>query len=171
MRVADRASKKAIDFTNVKDRSDVNPRRKKEGDYRGKIIKVTDEVSKQNNDMWRFVVQLVDDTSSTYPYHCNLDGDSVWKIRNLAIAAGKTVPKKKLNVDPNKFVGTEIGIHLVDHEYQERVSSQIDAVFPTSDLPSSTKKKRRAEVDDEVEEDVDEDEEVEDDEEIDVDDL
>lgn len=171
--MADKASTKILDFTNVQDRGNFNPRHKKEGDYRFKITSVEDGTSKNNNDMWVFTMTPTDDKSATYPYRCTLGTDSLWKVRNLFIAAGKQVPKKKMKVDPSKLIGLEVGVHLVDHEYNDRLSSQIDSVFPVSDLPapSKTKKRRSAEVEDEVEEDEDEDEEIEDDEEIDVDEL
>lgn len=169
--MADKASTKILDFTNVQDRGQFNPRHKKEGDYRFKIVGVEDGRSKNDNDMWVFTMTPSDDKSATYPYRCTLGTDSLWKVRNLFIAAGKTVPKKKMKVDPSKLVGAEVGVHLVDHEYNDRLSSQIDSVFPVSDLPATPKKRKRAEVEDEVEEDLDEDEEIEDDEEIDVDEL
>lgn len=171
MHVADKASTKILDFTNVKDRGQFNPRHKKEGDYRLKIIAVEDGESKQGNEMWIFTMSPPDDKTATYPYRCTLGTDSLWKIRNLFIAAGKQVPKKKMRVDPSKLINAEVGVHLIDHEYNERVSSQIDSVFPVSDLPKATKKRKAAEVDDEVEdEEIEEDEDV-DDEEIDVDEL
>jgi hypothetical protein len=166
--VADKVTKKILDFTNVRDRGNFNPRHKKEGDYRFRITGVVDDVSKSNsNDMWVFTMVPTDDKSATYPYRCTLNEESLWKIRNLFIAAGKQVPKKKVRVDPAVLVGKEVGVHLVDHEYNDRVSSQIDSVFPVSDLPAPSKKRKAAEVEDEVEEDVD----IEEDEEIDVDDL
>ena len=170
------ATKRILDFTNVKDRGNFNPRRKKAGDYKFVILSVEDGESKQGNEMWIFTLALANERTATYPYRCTLGTDSLWKIRNLFIAAGKQVPKKKVRVDPSVLVGKEVGGHLEDHEYNDRESSQVESVFPVSDLPkdtTKTKRRKAAEVDDEVEdEDVDEDEEVEeDDEEVDVDDL
>lgn len=131
---AKKAGKRVLDFTNVKDAGEFNPKQKPEGDYRGIITKVTESVSKNENDMWTFTVQLKEDRSATYPHRCTLNVESLWKVRNLFVAAGKQVPKKKVNVDPNILVGKEIGIALIDEEYNDKVKSVIDSVFPASDL-------------------------------------
>lgn len=132
------ATKAAIDMTNVKEQSNVRPKRKPEGDYRAKVLSVDDHTSGAGNKGWQFVIQLTTDSRATYPYHCQHDEKFAWKIRNLAMACGKAVPKKKVMVDPNAFVGKEIGIALEDDEYEGKPKSQIIAVFPVSELTADS---------------------------------
>lgn len=127
-------TKRAVDFTNVKDPGNFNPKHKAEGDYRAKITKVEDHKSKAGNDQWVFTIQLSSDQRATYSHYCGFDEKNAWKVRNLLVAAGIGVPKKRVNVDPTKLVGKEIGITLIDDEYEGKVKSTVDAVFPVSDL-------------------------------------
>lgn len=129
-------TKRVLDFTNVKDSSGVNPKHRPAGDYRVKISKVTEQPTKKDANVlqWVFVMTATDMQSASYPYYCGLTAEQMWKIRNLLIAAGIDVPKKKVNVDPNKLVGREIGVTLDDDEYEGKMKSVITAVFPASDL-------------------------------------
>lgn len=133
--MTDTASKRVLDFTNVKDRGAFNPRHVPAGDYRMKVTAVTETNIKDSSDkQWVFTLQLTSRSQNTYPYRCQLKENVLWKIRNLLIAAGLNVPKKKVNVDPNRVVGREIGATLEDHEYEGKMSSEVVAVFPVSDL-------------------------------------
>lgn len=131
--MADTASKANLDFTNVKDGGgSFNKKRQPEGDYRAKILKVVDAPSKKDNTpQWLFTIQV---GSGTYPYYCMHQENQLWKIRNLLVAAGMTVPKKKVAVDPNKLVGKTIAVTLEDDEYDGKAQSNIAATFPASEL-------------------------------------
>lgn len=135
MAKADKAAKPVqIDFTNVKDGGNFNKKRQPSGDYLAKIIKVADVPKKgeKKNSMWLFTITV---KSGTYPYYCNyLEANQFWKIRNLFIAAGINVPKKRVSVDPNKVVGKDIGVTLEDDEYDGKAQSNIASTFPTSEL-------------------------------------
>jgi hypothetical protein len=150
------ATKRAIDFTNVKERGDHNPKHKPAGDYRAKIVKVGDHVKSGEKQAtgWVYTIALVSDQRATYPYYCMWGDKQEWKIRNLFVAAGLTVPKKKVMVDPNKVVGREIGITLEDDEYEGRMKSTVYTTFPTSEL---TGDEPEDEAGDEAEADEDED--------------
>lgn len=154
-----KATRKTLDFTNVKDRGPYNPKHKPEGDYRAKITGVVEGDSSKGNPMWTYAVQLTSDSSAVYPERCVLTDTSLWKLRNIFQAAGITVPKKKVQVDPNKIVGREIGITLEDDEYEGKMKSVIAAVFKASEL-----------TEDEPEGDEDSDQES-DEEEVDEEDL
>lgn len=130
----DQATSKTLDFTNVKDRGNFNPKQKPEGDYRAKITGVTERDSSKGNPMWEFAVQLTTDSSAVYPERCVLIDSSLWKLRNLLQACGLSVPKKKVKVDPKKIVGKEIGVTLEDDEYEGKMKSVIAAVFKASEL-------------------------------------
>lgn len=126
------AKARALDFTNVKDAGQFNTKHQAPGDYRGKVTKVADAKSKKTDEaMWVFTVQV---GSGTYPYYCVLNENNIWKVRNLCVAAGLNVPKKRVNVDPNKVVGKDIGVTLEDDEYDGKIKSVVASVFPTSEL-------------------------------------
>lgn len=162
-----KATRRALDFTNVKDRGPYNPKHKSEGDYRARITAVEERTSGQGNLMWVYAVKLVSDESAVYPLRCVLNEANLWKLRNLLQACGFTIPKKKVNVDPNKPVGKEIGITLEDDEYEGKMKSVIQATFKASELTEDEPEGDDEESDD-AEEETDDDEDLE---EIEVDEL
>ena len=131
--MAEQASVGVIDFTNVKDGGGAfNKKRQPEGDYKAKITRVVDAPSKKDNTpQWLFTIQV---GSGTYPYYCKHEENQYWKIRNLLVAAGMNVPKKKVKVDPNKLVGKFIAVTLEDDEYEGKAQSNVAATFPLSEL-------------------------------------
>lgn len=158
-----KVTSRAVDFTNVKDGSDVNPKRQPAGDYAGKVVKVFDSPSKKDNVFqWCFIISA---GTGTYPYYCKLQENQLWKLRNLFIAAGMTVPKKKIKVDPTKVVGKTIGLTLGDDEYQDKLKSVIEAVFPASDLGDAVAPDEEEDYEDEEEDEEEVADEAADDEE------
>lgn len=167
--MSDNPKKRVLDFTNVKDASQFNPRRIPAGDYKCKVVSVEEGESKSGNAQWIFAIQPAG-VRSMYPYYCSFEDKALWKIRNLLIAAGIDVPKKRVGVDPNKIVGKTIGASFDDDEYEGKAKSTIVAVFPASEVtstPDLKKSSKAAAEDDEDEDEVDEDEM----EEMDVEDL
>jgi hypothetical protein len=114
-----KAKARVIDFTNVKDRGEYNPRWVEEGDYVATIVSVKDQVSKKKEDgsggepMWVYGFQLVDMASAVYPYYCVINEAQAWKIRAIFVAAGFNVGKVKMKADPNKVIGKRVLIALV----------------------------------------------------------
>jgi hypothetical protein len=171
-----------VDMTNVKDSSGINPVHQEPGDYKGIIKDVSNgkATSGQMNEFIMFLVADADRPSATYPYRCTLTEKSLWKLRNILVAAGKNLPKKKFKLTAavlNSIVGSEIGMSLEDNEYEGKVNSQIVGVFPASDLPdeeeeppakkkANAKKKPKEEEEDDTDDDDDEDLD-----ELDIDDL
>lgn len=146
------ATKHAVDFTNVKEGGNFSKKHMPVGDYLARITKVEDAKPKDkddHSDMWLFTVQLEKTKSATYPYYCKLVENQLWKIRNLCVAAGINVPKKRINVDPNKLVGKLIGVSLDDAEYEGKVQSEIGAVLSPSDIEGSSNVNIDADDDDE----------------------
>lgn len=181
--MADKGTSAALDFTNVKEGGgSFNKKRQPEGDYKAKVTKVVDAPSKKDNIMqWLFTIEV---GSGSYPYYCKHQENQLWKIRNLLVAAGIQVPKKKVKVDPNMVVGKTIAVTLEDDEYDGKMQSNIAAIFPASELsgdvddedeeedaqaeeedddeddtPPPPKKKKPAPVEEDDDEDEDEDEE------------
>jgi hypothetical protein len=161
------AKSKVLDYSGVKDGSgNFRPRRKPEGDYHAVIDSVDDHESSQGNSGWVFTIRVNGDPRASYPYYVNFETNQLWKSRGLCIAAGIKVPSGKVKLDPNKLVGKSIGVALVDDEYEGRVKSTIDAVFPSDDMTdalnqaksTSSKAKAKAAVDEDEDEDEDEEE-------------
>lgn len=162
---------RALDFTNVQDRL-FNPKHVPAGDYKAKVTKVDEAKSKADNPMWVFTVVPYAYKDAAFPVYCVLDEKNLWKLRQLGTAAGLKMPKKRLNVDPNKIVGRDIGITLEDDEYEGKMKSVIISMFSAREVVDD--KAPHAEDGDEEVETDDEDVEVEDDEdleEVDVDDV
>lgn len=151
------ATVRNVDLTNVKEGGTFRPRRKPEGDYRAKIAKVDDHQPKDKDKGpgWVYTIMVEGDGRSTYPFYVNPAPKEVWKIGSICRAAGINVKNAKVRFDPNKLVGKMIGIALVDDEYEGRVKSSIDDVFPVSEVGANADEE--AEID-----------EIEDDEEVEV---
>jgi len=161
---------KVVDFTNVKDAGgSFNKRRVPSGDYLAKIVKVQDSPAK-NDDTFQylFTIKLEKHSQYAYPYYCKLVENQLWKLRNLLIAAGINVPKKRVKLDPSKVVGKYIGVSMEDDEYEGKLQSSVSAVFPASELgdggyaQSSDDDVSDEEESDEADVDSDEEEEVDD---------
>jgi hypothetical protein len=146
-----------LDYTNVKDRGEFNRKHRPEGDYLGKVtaVKTVKKKKEPHDEQWVFTIQV---DTGTYPYYCGFGDSELWKVRNLLMACGINVPKKRVNTDPNKAVNKAIGVTLEDNEYNDRVSSQVAAVFAASDLDAVS-----GEADDEEDEDEDDEAETDDD--------
>ena len=151
---------RVVDFTNTKDGgAGFNKKRVPSGDYEAKITGCEDAPSKKDGvHQWLYSITLTSDKYSDrcFPYYCKLQENQLWKLRNLFLAAGITVPKKKIKLDPSRIVGKTIGITLDDDEYEGKAQSNVSATFPASELEDS---------DDGDEEDDDTEDEDEDDEE------
>lgn len=128
------ATAQNVDFTKVKDGGAFNRSRIPAGDYEAKITKVEDAKAKDDTPQFLFTIQLTKRASSKFPYYCKLQENQLWKLRNLLIAGGLAVPKKRMKVDPNRLVGKTIGVTVEDDEYEGKEQSQIMAVFPASEL-------------------------------------
>lgn len=153
-------SAKVVDFSNVKDGGQFNRSRIPAGDYLAKIIKVEDAVSKKDKEFqFVFTIQIVKRPSSKLPYYCKLQENQLWKLRNLLIAAGKSVPKSKQKVDPNTIVGKFIGVTVEDGEFDSDKGvieqSDISGVFPASDLGDISQDDEVEEAEEEVADDID----------------
>lgn len=133
------ATAKTADFSGVKDRGAFNPRRVPEGDYAAIVTKVEDKPTKADGKFqWEFTIKLKKFSQNSYPYRCQLAENQLWKVRNLMVAGGINVPKKRVKIDPNKVVGKNIGVTMEDDEYERdgktQYKSEIAAVFPVAEL-------------------------------------
>ena len=127
------AAKMTLDFSQVKDGGAFSPKHKEEGEYLGTFVSFEDTKSKNNNPMWVFGIQLKTDRRAVYPVYCVLNPDSLWKLRQVLLAAGFKVPKKRLTIDGNRLVGKDVGIFLEDDEYEGKKKSVISSFFPAEE--------------------------------------
>lgn len=140
-----------VDFSGVKDRGSFNPKHVAEGDYAATIVKVEDGESKKTGAaQYIFTIKVDKFSQNSYPYYCVIQENQLWKLRNIAVAAGLNVPKKRMKFDPNKVTGKKIGVTLEDDEYEGKMKSVISAVFPISELADG------AEIDDTDDDNFDE---------------
>lgn len=153
-------STQIVDFSNVKDGGQFNRNRVPAGDYLAQVVKVDDAKAKDGVFQYLFSIKLKNQHQSrTFPYYCKLQDNQLWKLRNLLIAGGMTVPKKRMKLDPSRIVGKLIGVTLEDDEYEGREQSEITAVFPAADLTDGA---TIEDDDDDVSDDLDDDDDLDD---------
>lgn len=183
-----------VDFTNVKDPSQYNPKHVEPGEYAGRVKAVIEKPAGDGTPMWVYEITLDDVPGASYPHYVKLNfGDEksqAWKLRQLFSAAGITVPKKAVVVNPEKVVGRAVGVEIEEDEYQGRMKGAIRRFIPVSEV--SGPQDDEDDTDDEDDEDdappppkkraakkaapkkaaaADEDDEDEDDDELDLDEL
>lgn len=152
-----------LDFSNVSEGGQsFNKKRVPAGDYLARITAVVSSPSsKDGGAQWLFTIQLENKfTDRKFPFYCKLVENQLWKLRNLLLAAGMAVPKKKVKLDPNRVVGKLIGVTLDDDEYDGKAQSNVSATFPASEL-TDTESDTEEEYDTEEEDEETEDEEDE----------
>lgn len=129
------ATAQNVDFSNVKDGGNFNRKRIPQGDYLAKITKIEDAKAKDGIFQYLVSIKIVSHATAVLPYYCKLQENQLWKLRNLLIAGGLSVPKKRTKVDPNRLVGKLIGVTIEDDEFEGKEQSSIAAVFPAAELP------------------------------------
>lgn len=157
---------KIVDFSNVKEGgATFMKKRVPSGDYLARVTKVQDSPAKDGIHQWLYTVVLENKFSDRkFPYYCKLQENQLWKLRNLFLAAGIPVPKKKFKLDPSRIVGKLIAVTMEDDEYEGKAQSNVASVFPASELSENDTEidEDETEVDDEDDEDDEEDEDTDD---------
>lgn len=133
--MVDKVTAKVVDFTNVKEGGNFNKRRIPAGDYLATVMKCEDSPSKKDEIFqYLFTIKIKAHSQSSFPYYCKLQDNQLWRLRNLLIAAGLNVPKKRMKLDPSKVVGKVVGVTVEDDEYEGKLQSNISSIFPASEL-------------------------------------
>lgn len=128
-------TKQTLDFTNVKEGGSFNKSRIPAGDYKATVAKVEDAKTKAGKFNYLFTIKIVGaHASSAFPYYCGIEEKDLWKIRNLFVSAGLTIPKRKFSLDPTKVVKRTFGVAITDTEYDGKDQSEISAIFPLAEL-------------------------------------
>jgi len=144
-----------VDFTGVQ--SGGGRPRIPEGDHLATVASVKQETSSKGNEMlvWRFEVSNGRGRGKVLQTYTSLVPDALWKLRGLLEAMGVAVPDGRAQLKLRGYIGKEVGLTVIDAEYNNRIYSDItDFVSPDSLLEGEDE-------DDEEEEDEDEDEEEE----------
>lgn len=128
------ATVRNVDLSAVKEGGNFRPRRKPEGDYRAKIVKVDDHLKEGKMPGWVYTIQIDGDARSTYPYYVNPEAKQAWKIRAICVAVGINVKLARVKFDPNKLVNKALGVALEDDEYEGRMKSTIADVFTVDEV-------------------------------------
>lgn len=167
--MVDKAAAAVLDFSDVKDRNEsgVNKKRVPAGDYIATVVRVEDRPTKESKEaQWMYVISLDSIRGTGYPYYCKLQANQLWKVRNLFLAGGLAIPKKKVRLDPNRVVGKKIAVTMEDDEYDGKLQSVIAEIFPPSELQEEAGGNEEEEDDgEEYDEEAEAEEEVDDEEE------
>ncbi|WNN93835.1 hypothetical protein SEA_ZENITSU_34 [Microbacterium phage Zenitsu] len=163
------AKKIRLDFTKVEERSGWNTKGIPEGLHRMKIASVEEKEAQDGTDMLVYALVPTDPRykARRFPFYCKLQQNQLWKLRDLLVAAGISVPKKALNIDPNSPVGKEIAVEVSDEVGQYAGRSTVDATYDLSvldDEDGSAPDDDDEEYEDEEGDDYDEADEAEDEE-------
>lgn len=130
------AKKIKIDFSTTEESSSWNTKQIPEGLHAAKVASVQETEAKDGTDMLLFGFKLKEPKYKTrnFPFYCKLQQNQLWKLRDLLVAAGETVPKRALNIDPNKIVGRDIVIEVEDDTYNGNVRSTVVGTYASSIL-------------------------------------
>lgn len=132
----------SVNFEGVE--SGTNYIRVPEGDYGLKIAKVQQKKGKESGKSYLlFDMKVVKGNQKgvgkTISHSCSLSKNSLWNLRNVLEAAGKTVPSKVIKIDLDKLVGLTLAGSIVDDEYEGKKKSVIAAVYPMSEFSEGGK--------------------------------
>lgn len=133
-----------------------------EGDYLAKVTDVKAGESKKGNSMltWEFTITTPGKgKGKKFKSYTTLNKEALWKLKQLLEAMGLKVPNGSATLDLDKYMGREVGVTLVDEEYDNKMHSTISDFIPAADLDED---------DDDEDEDEDESDEEDDDEEDEV---
>jgi hypothetical protein len=163
------AKKIRLDFSKVEERSGWNTKEIPEGVHEMKIVSVEVGEAKDGTDMITYGLVPTNPKYKTrlFPYYCKLQQNQLFKIRDLLVAAGISVPKKVTSIDPEAPVGKIVAAEVSDETGQYAGRSSIDGIYDRSiaedDNDAGDEPDDEVE-DDEVEDEVDEEEDFDDEE-------
>jgi hypothetical protein len=166
-----------LDFSKVEERSGWNTKEMPEGLHEFKIELVDLKDASDGTAMWTYGLRPTNPKYKTrlFPYYCKHQQNQLFKLRDIFIAAGLTVPKKKQALDPEAPVNKIIAAEVTDATGQYAGRSEIDGVYTTDILEGDESAGDDGDEEEYDEEDVDADEvdedEEEDDEEVDDEEL
>jgi phosphopantothenoylcysteine synthetase/decarboxylase len=154
-----------LDFSKVEERSGWNTRGMPEGLHKMKVESVQETEASDGTDMLVFALRPEGKYKTRlFPFYCKLQQNQYWKLRDLLVAAGVSVPKKAGQIDPNAVVGKWIAAEVEDETGQYAGRSSINGTYDLSILDDDGSAGDPDDDDEEYDEEADEDEVDEEDE-------
>lgn len=153
------AKKIRLDFSKTEERSGWNTKHITEGLHKMKVESVQETEAQDGTAMLVYALVPADPKLKTrrFPYYCKLQQNQLWKLRDLLVASGISVPKKAQMIDPNGPVGKFIAAEVEDDTYQGNLRSTVNGTYGLDildeDGDSSTPEADEEEYDDEAEAD------------------
>lgn len=110
------AKKIRLDFSKTEERSGWNTKHIAEGLNKMKVEAVQETEAQDGTAMLIYALVPTDPKYKTrrFPYYCKLQQNQLWKLRDLFVAAGISVPKKATSIDPAAPVGKFIAAEVED---------------------------------------------------------
>ena len=125
------AKKIRIDFSKTEERSGWNTKHITEGLHKMKVESVKE--TEAGDGVAMLVFALVPESASLktrrFPFYCKLQQNQLWKLRDLLVATGQTVPKKAAMINPDVAVGKFIAAEVEDDTYQGNLRSQVQGTY------------------------------------------
>ncbi|QCG77939.1 hypothetical protein SEA_BUSTLETON_33 [Microbacterium phage Bustleton] len=153
------AKKIRLDFSKTEERSGWNTKHITEGLHKMKVESVQETEAQDGTAMLVYALVPADPKLKTrrFPYYCKLQQNQLWKLRDLLVASGISVPKKAQMIDPNGPVGKFIAAEVEDDTYQGNLRSTVNGTYGLDildeDSDSSAPDADEEEYDDEAEAD------------------
>lgn len=125
------AKKIRLDFSKTEERSGWNTKHMPEGLHKMKIDSVQETEAQDGTAM--LVYALVPEASAfkarRFPFYCKLQQNQLWKLRDLIVASGGSVPKRAVQIDPGSIVGKSVAVEIEDDNYQGNLRSQVNGTY------------------------------------------
>lgn len=125
------AKKIRLDFSKVEERSGWNTKQMPEGLHKMKIEAFQETEAQDGTAMLVYALVPADAKYKTrrFPYYCKLQQNQLWKLRDLLVAAGQTVPKRAAQIDPSTIVGKYIAAEVEDETGQYAGRSSVNGTY------------------------------------------
>lgn len=125
------AKKIRIDFSKTEERSGWNTKHITEGLHKMKVDSVQETEAQDGTAMLVYALVPADPRLKTrrFPFYCKLQQNQLWKLRDLLVASGISVPKKAQMIDPNGPVGKYIAAEVEDDTYQGNLRSSVNGTY------------------------------------------
>lgn len=131
--------KLTVDFTGVE--AGGGRVRVPEGDY---LFKIADYELRHKKDdessryiQWSLeILKGPGGTGKRIRYITSLKPEALFNLRNMLTDAGFKVPSKSVDVPLEKVIGRQIAGTVIDDEYEGKIKSVVDNLFPAADFES-----------------------------------
>lgn len=114
-----------VDFTDMKEFADITS-----GKYIAKIKSWSmEEGEKAPYILWKLQIASGEAKGSMIDHRTSLSPKALFGLRDMLVAFGINVPKSAIAVDPDKFIGRNIGIEIVMRPWDGKEYPNVKKVF------------------------------------------